>query len=116
MKLEPDLIKNILQYCEDNLPDKMQWTRASDLSFKGYDSQQIVYHVGLLWKNGYIEGGDASTLTDKGYLIYGLTMNGHQYLELLKSKAWNTAKGLIHELGVIFTEGAIKAVIDKVHL
>jgi len=28
------------------------------------------------------------------------------------SKAWNTAKGLMHELGVIFTEGAIKAVID----
>jgi DNA-binding PadR family transcriptional regulator len=91
-------------------------TRTGDLNFKGYDTQQIVYHVGLLWKNGYIEGSDAGSQGGKSYLIYSLTMNGHQYLELLKSKAWNTAKGVIHELGVIFAESAIRAAIDKLNL
>ena len=47
------------------------------------------------------------------YHYKNLTMNGYQYLALLKSKAWKTAQKLVKDLGVIFVEGAIKAVIDK---
>jgi hypothetical protein len=113
MKLEPDLIKEILQFCEDKLPDDDQMWSASNLEIKGFDSKQIIFHAKLLHENGYIKGEIADTLSERDFDFDSLTMNGYQYLALLKGKAWNTAKGMIHEFGVIFAEGAIRAIIDK---
>ncbi len=113
MKLEPDLIREILVWCEDNLPNKEKNYEASELSIKGYTSDQIVYHITLLSESGYIDVLDASAGNQINYFLNRLTMNGHQYLSLLRSKAWKTAKSLLHEVGVIFAESAIKAVIEK---
>jgi len=112
MKLEPQLIKDILQWCEDKLPDREFSYSPTDMKFDKYDEFQILFHVKLLCENGYIDYIDSSSARGFDCWINHLTMDGYQYLNLLKSKAWNTAKGLMHELGVIFTEGAIKAVID----
>ena len=113
MKIEPGLIKDILQWCEENLPDDEKSWEASVLVFKGYDSKQIVFHTKLLFDNGYLECIDVSTAGEKDFILENLTLNGYQYLALLKSNAWNIAKSSIRELGVIFAEVAIKAVIDK---
>lgn len=112
MKLEPQLIKDILQWCEENLPDNEISYSPSDMKFDKYDDYQILFHVKLLCENGYIDYIDASPARGFDCWINHLTMDGYQYLNLLKSRAWSTAKSLIHELGVIFTESAIKAVID----
>ena len=37
MKLEPQLIKRIIQWCEDNLPDKEASYSPSDMVFDEYD-------------------------------------------------------------------------------
>lgn len=114
MKLEPDLLKEILIYCEENLPDKKRVIKASEIIISNYQDKEILFHVKLLYENGYLDCIDLSSHDGEDYFIKNLTMNGYQYLHLLRSKAWNTAKGLLHETGVIFAEAAIKAVIDKV--
>lgn len=115
MNLEPELIKEILEWSEQNLPEKEYFT-ASELKIKKYTSAQIIFHVGLLIDNKYIKAFDASADNRKDYLLLSLTMDGYQYLNLLKSKAWNTAKALLHEGGVIFAEAAINSVIAKLNI
>jgi hypothetical protein len=129
MKLEPDLIKEILEWCEEYLPDYEIKHNSDELLFKGFSEEQILYHLELLIDEKYIlaqkvtyiwgisdnlknKDSDKSTLPYK-YNISQLTMNGHQYLQLLKSPAWTKAKSLLHETGVIFAEGAINALIDS---
>ena len=113
MKLKPDLIKAILIWCEKQLPDYSKNWEANELELKGYNQDQIIFHTGLLWENGYIKCINATTHDRHNYIYEHLTMNGYQYLSLLKSKEWNSAKGIMREFGVIFVESAIKAVIDK---
>ena len=113
MKLEPKLIKKILEFGEDNLPDRSKTTSTENIVINGYSREQIIFHLNLLWKNGYVDCLDVSDLNQEDYLYNNLTMNGYQYLNLLRSKAWKTAEKLVKDLGVIFVEGAIKAVIDK---
>ncbi len=113
MKLEPNLIKEILIWCEENLPCKEKAWLASELEFKHYDSDQIIFHIKLLNQENYIDCIDSSAGNYNDYFLNHLSMNGYQYLNILRSKAWKTAQGVIHEFGVIFAEAAIRAVIDK---
>jgi hypothetical protein len=113
MKLEPDLIKEILGWCEETLPDDEKGWLVSDLELKKYSPKQINFHVKLLCENGYIDYSDSSSARGFSCFLNHLTMDGYQYLNLLRSKAWNTAKKITHEFGVIFAEGAIKAIIEK---
>jgi hypothetical protein len=111
MNLEPDLIKKNLEYGEENFPEKRP-CQSSQIDIKGFSKEQIIFHVYLLWREGYIECDD-TIYSREHYSYKNLTMNGYQYLNLLQSKAWKTAQNMIKDLGVIFVEGAIKAVIDK---
>jgi hypothetical protein len=112
MKLEPELIKAILQWGEDTLPCKEQSWLASQLEFTGFTPDQIVFHVQLHSEERYINCIESGHGNYKDYFIENLTMNGYQYLNLLRSKAWNTAKGIIRELGVMVSEVAIRTVIE----
>jgi len=113
MKLEPELIKKILVFGEDNLPDRSKTTSTENIVFNGYSREQLTFHIRLLWENGYIDCLNVSGGNHEDYFYNNLTLSGYQYLNLLRSKAWKTAEKLVKDLGVIFVEGAIKAVIDK---
>ncbi|MHB8806561.1 MAG: DUF2513 domain-containing protein [Anaerolineaceae bacterium] len=113
MPLDPDLLKLILLWGEDHLPDEKKSWLASEIAIKKYTKSEIIFHVKLLNDNGYLECQNVSDNKKQEYFINNLTLNGYQYLELLRSKAWNTAKNLMHEIGVIFAESAIRAVIQK---
>jgi hypothetical protein len=112
MKLEPNLIKAILEWGEDNLPER-RGLNSKNLEIGQYSSEKITFHIQLLYENGYLDCIDASSQSGNQYLLKNLTMNGYQYLYLLKGKAWIKAKGIMKDIGVIFVESAIKAVIDK---
>jgi hypothetical protein len=114
MNLEPDLLKEILQWCEDNLPDRDKILKISLTKFGDYSKEQIKFHSKLLFDNGYLEAIHIETNDDEDFIIENLTLNGYQYLNLLRSKAWNNAKGLLHEFGVIFAEAAIRQVISSI--
>lgn len=113
MKIEPELIKHILEWGEDHLPDRTKAWSTNEIIISGFTTDQITFHVYLLWKKEYINCSDVSADNKPEYFYNYITLNGYQYLNLLRSKAWNTAKSIIQDLGVIFVEAAIKAVIDK---
>ncbi len=123
MKLDPELIKNVLEWCEDNLPEHQGYS-FSDIEIPEYDKEAVKLHAKLLCDSGYItfhktkgiEGGNKNGVyqfSKPSYeILDNLSLNGYQYLKLLKSPAWTKAKSLLHETGVIFAEGAINALID----
>ncbi|MBA4383459.1 MAG: hypothetical protein C0410_01865 [Anaerolinea sp.] len=114
MKLEPELIKEILLWCEKYLPAENKSFNLDEMEISKFSRFQIVFHTKILVENDYIDAIDTTAGSQLFDCIFEhLTNNGYQYLNLIRSKAWNTAKGLLHETGVIFAEAAIKAVIDK---
>lgn len=67
-------------------------------------------HGVLLWKAGFIEGADASCMDGDAALAQGLTWNGHDLLETIRSKAvWERIKTTAHEKGIELTFDAVKA-------
>jgi hypothetical protein len=127
MELNPELLKKVLEWCEDNLP-KGDGVYPPDIIIESYSKEEIKLHVKLLSDAGYIshhstpakkggvskEGAFRFSVPSYTY-IDNLSLNGYQYLKLLKSPAWNKAKSLLHETGVIFAEAAIKALIEKIN-
>jgi len=118
MKIEPEIIEEILSWCELNLPEKSgdEFTNSNDIFCHEKSPEECLkysFHTKLLVENGYIDAWVSTKGYRDGFSLQNLTLNGYQYLNLLRSKAWNTAKSLLHDIGVIFAEGAIKAVIDK---
>lgn len=113
MKIEPALVKEILDWCQENLPNTNNSGHESLIKFSKYSQEQIHYHIKQLNDGGYLDTSSISADNRTEYYLNDLTWNGHQYIALLNSKAWNTAKSILHETGVIFAEAAIKAIIDK---
>lgn len=114
MKLEPELIKKILEFGEENLPNRNETFSTENIVINGFSREQLTFHIRLLWENDYIHCLEDSRGNHEDYFYKNLTMNGYQYLYLLRGKAWNTAKTMIKDVGVIFVESAIKAIIDKI--
>jgi len=85
MILDKDLIRSILLWCEDKLPDKTRGYKASEIKIPGYKSEQIIDHLAFLAEGGYLIVQDFSTDDKTNYLIYRLSYYGYQYLEAIKS-------------------------------
>lgn len=67
-------------------------------------------HGVLLWKAGFIEGIDASCMDGDAILAQGLTWNGHELLETIRSQAvWECIKVTAREKGIELTFDAVKA-------
>lgn len=64
----------------------------------------------LLWKAGFIEAVDASTLAGPAILSPALTWQGHDLLDTLRSKpVWERIKKTAEEKGIELTFDAVKA-------
>jgi len=79
MKLEPELIKHLLEWGEDYLPDRTKAWSTNEITISGFSNDQITFHVYLLWKNDYIDCYDASANNQSEYFYNHLTLNGYQY-------------------------------------
>lgn len=101
MKLDTDLIRDLLIYFEATLPEKTRAVLASEIQLPGYTSEQIVYHVELLIDNYYLKFIDASCNSGNDYFIERLTYDGHQFLSLMKSDAhWKTIRDTLGKIGL----------------
>lgn len=70
----------------------------------------------LLWKAGFIEAIDAGTLAGQAILAPDLTWQGHDLLDMLRSKpVWERIKKTAQEKGIELTFEAVKA-LGKVAL
>ena len=85
MILDKDLIRSILLWCEDKLPDKTHRYQASEIIIPGYKAELIIKHIAFLAEGGYLIVQDFIADDKTNYFINGLSHYGYQYLETIKS-------------------------------
>ncbi|TGN68051.1 DUF2513 domain-containing protein [Paracoccus liaowanqingii] len=105
MKLDLDLIRDILLWIEEN--QSIAHDDIHDIELPGHNDHEVAYHVARLAKAGFVDatlqrvGG-----TDPGeifllYSIHAIEWPGHDLLEHLRDKtAMERAKGLLKAAGV----------------
>lgn len=99
MKRDPDLLRAILLWCEDNLPGPYQ---DGELTVDDFSSEQVTYHLMLLVQDGLIDGTDVSTISSfcTEYFPRWLTPAGCDYLDQIRDpKIWKQTKSAAKEAG-----------------
>ena len=84
-----DLIRDILRYIEENI--SIDSPRSVEL--QNHSREEISYHLQLLADAGLVRIKDMSDSSGLDFWVYGLTWNGHEFLEAAKdTKRWDAAK------------------------
>ncbi len=114
MKRDWDLLKTQLICIEDDcfseILDESKW--PNDLDKKEEEYRQL-YHLKMLNESGFIDGVTVK-MTPNGTFVYWvtkpmLTMPGHDFLEILRSKTiWNKVKSLGKDKGIELSISSIK--------
>lgn len=97
-----DLIRDILSYIEENI----SVNNPTNVILSDYTTEEISYHLQLLDDAGMVRIKDESDSSGLDFWVYGLTWNGHEFLEAAKNKnIWETAKKYVKEKagGIPFT-------------
>lgn len=106
MKRDWDVIRNVLIAVEG-----LDAKTFQDLhySVEEDDEQRTAEHAVLLWKAGFLEGADASSMDGAYVIATGLTWQGHELLETMRSKpVWERIKATAQEKGIELSFDAVK--------
>ena len=103
MKLDPDLVRQILLKVEEFPFDGS----FHDVEIEGRMENEISYHVMLLHEAGLIEALDLSSHDGVCWKAKRLTYNGHQFLDAARSDTvWQKAKSwTLKTTGTLTLEG-----------
>ncbi|MBI6557387.1 Conserved hypothetical protein [Pseudomonas veronii 1YdBTEX2] len=98
MKLDKDLVREILLAVEASNEDPLGWTV---LNLEGRDAKEVSYHVMLLHEAGLIVGQDLSTCDGLEWLPKRLTYKGHEFLDTVRDgEVWRRTKAGAEKAGV----------------
>ena len=111
MKRDIDLARAILlalEECDSS-------TGFQNFEVQGATSEQVSYHVKLLYQAGLIDAIDASAMNSFQWYPESLTWNGHEFLDASRDETiWNNAKKHILDNGGVIAFDVLKAVL--IHL
>ena len=97
IKLEKDLVREILLAVEASNEDPLGWT---ELNLEGRETLDVSYHVMLLHEAGLIVGEDLSTDDGLEWLPKRLTYTGHEFLDTVRdAEVWTLTKTGIEKVG-----------------
>lgn len=100
MKLQPDLIRDILIWCEENLSHESVII-ANQIKIDRYTSDEIIYHCEILKDAGYILGKPLKSFERRDVVLYHLTLEGHQLLDLVRNENfWNRISNFLEKAGI----------------
>jgi uncharacterized protein DUF2513 len=109
MKRDWDVIRDVLLEVEAHDiedPNHLMYELSEDAGFT-----TTAQHALLLWRSGFLNGVDASSLSGEAVLSPSLTWQGHDLLDTLRSKPiWEKIKSIAAEKGVELTFDAVKAI------
>lgn len=114
MKRDWEIIREILIKLEELEPNK-GYLQLND--FPPEKAYEYSYHVALLIESGFIKGEITKTIgnTPNSFLIYGLTWNGYELLNTIKSpKLWDDIKQYFKKHGLTMTVDFIKLIAQKI--
>lgn len=98
MKLDKDLVREILLAVEASNEDPLGWTV---LNLEGREAKEVSYHVMLLHEAGLIVGQDLSTCDGLEWLPKRLTYKGHEFLDTVRDgEVWRRTKAGAEKAGV----------------
>lgn len=107
MKRDWDIIRDVLievEALDDARFQSIEYGPTSESDEPEKDAHGI-----LLWKAGFIEGANASSMDGDAVIAQGLTWDGHELLETIRSKAvWERIKSTAKEKGIELTFDAVK--------
>lgn len=97
MKLDKDLVREILLAVEASEEDPLGWT---ELNLEGREALDVSYHVMLLHEAGLIVGQDLSTDDGLEWLPKRLTYKGHEFLDTVRDgEVWELTKTGAEKVG-----------------
>lgn len=114
MKLNPDLMREILLYVEEHEKGNGLYKPAK---VEGYTREQIGYHTKMLKDAGllridHVKSNGKGSMYDE--IIEGMSFEGHQFLAASREpKTWNKAKETMKEKGIGMTIDAIFKVLIR---
>lgn len=111
MNLQPDLLRDILIWSENNL-DGINLISSNNVHIEQYLDNEVQYHISLLVEAGYMNCLDSSGGSSESYLLKRLTLNGHQLLVTMKSdKTWKHVKEYLGKMGLVAIPELVKYII-----
>lgn len=97
MKLDQDLVREILLAVEGSREDPLGWT---ELNLEGREPLDVSYHVMLLHEAGFIVGQDLSSDDGLEWLPKRLTYQGHEFLDTVRDEEiWRRTKAGAEKVG-----------------
>ena len=105
MKFEPELVRDILLDIEElhQYPEHFTFHENSQFNrARKYETNVIVYHCILLSEAGLIKWTPKFDGTNYLYIAFvkGMTYEGHQFLETVRSpKVWKETKSVAEKVG-----------------
>jgi len=106
-----DLIRKILINLEqeDQYPERSYGKIEIRKSFPDEEREKVNYHIDLLNQAGLIH----QRYTPEYRVVYGLTWQGHDFLDLMKKdKVWEKAKDQMKKTGGMAFEVLVKVLIE----
>lgn len=98
MKLERDLVRDILLKLEEDTGDPREW---KDVQVPGFTREQVAYHIAKMGEAGLIEAHDLSSHSGYDWRASSLTYEGHEFLDTVRDgKVWKEAKRIADEARV----------------
>ena len=114
MKRNWDVIREVLievEALDQSKHQNIEYRLAGDEG-----SAEKAAHGLLLWRAGFVSGVDASTLSGRAVIADGLTWQGHELLDAMRSKTlWDRIKTTASEKGLELSFDAVKT-LSKVAL
>lgn len=111
MKLDNDLVREILLTIEASAPPPDSWI---DLTIESHNKDEASYHVMLLHEAGFIVAQDLCSISDFDWRPKRLTIRGHEFLDTIRDReVWRLAKACAEKAGGVSL--AVMQEIGKAH-
>jgi len=96
MKRDMELVRKIALHIEDQSSS----FESMNVEFDGFDKSLVAYHFRIMIEGGLIDGTDASDSMHEDYMVNGLTWEGHEFVDSVRSDGiWTKLAEKIKPLG-----------------
>ncbi len=112
MKRDPELVRQLLFYFELKNSHQGEWCP----SIEGHTELEIKYHLLLLAQAGFIDYEPEITKTGRiiHVLAFGLTWEGHEFLEASRDETrWKKVTSIVLEKGGGLTFDVLKRILIR---
>jgi hypothetical protein len=110
MQRDVDLIRQILLEIEAHADTR----RLVAIRGEGYSSEQVAYHVKLLYEAGLIDAVNVSGMGRLDWRAKSLTWSGHEFLDATRNEnVWHRVKAELKDRGLSLPFELVKELAIK---